>query len=183
MSPVTTRGRGLSFAGRIYLPEILKGLWLTNWHFWQNILMHSLHAVGLMKSIPAGVTVQYPEVRRFVPRRARFVHRLTHREDGAPKCVACMLCPSVCPASCINVVAEEAPDPTIEKRPAIFNIDLSRCVFCGFCVEACPVDAIRMDTGIIPPASFDRFKMVITKEELLAHTPSKGTLETISHKY
>ena len=84
---------------------------------------------------------------------------------------------------CINVVAEEAPDPAIEKRPAIFDIDLSRCVFCGFCVEACPVDAIRMDTGIIPPAAFDRFKMVITKEEMLAHKPSDGTLKTISQKY
>ena len=177
------RAGTLSRVGRLYLWEILKGLWLTNGHFWRNIGMHSLHAVGLFKGTPAGSTVQYPEVRRFVPLRARFVHRLTHRDDGAPKCVACMLCPSVCPAHCINVVAEEAPDPTIEKRPAVFNIDLSRCVFCGFCVEACPVDAIRMDTGIIPPASFDRFKMVITKEELLANQPSRGTLETISHKY
>jgi len=182
MNKAPARGKELGLLGRLYVWEILKGLWLTNRHFWGNLGMHSLRALGL-KRLVAGVTVQYPEIRRFVPMRARFVHRLLPRPDGAPKCVACMLCPSVCPAQCINVVAEEAPDPAIEKRPAIFNIDLSRCVFCGFCVEACPVDAIRMDTGIIPPASFDRFKMTITKEELLAHQPSDGTLKSISSKY
>ena len=174
--------RDLGLMARLYVVEIAKGLWITNWHFWRNIVEHTLHALGLRKAA-GGVTIQYPEVRRFVPQRARFVHRLTQRENGAPKCVACMLCPSVCPAGCINVEAEESPDPGIEKRPAVFNIDLSRCVFCGFCVEACPVDAIRMDTGIIPPASTDRFAMVITKEELLAHTASTGTLKSISSKY
>ena len=183
MNKAPQRKRELGLLGQLYFWEIAKGLWLTNWHFWRNIILHSLHAIGLFKHVPAGVTIQYPEVRRFVPARARFVHRLTRREDGTPKCVACMLCPSACPAQCINVVAEEAPDPTIEKRPAIFDIDLSRCVFCGFCVEACPVDAIRMDTGIIPPAAFDRFRMVISKEEMLAHQPSDGTLKTISQKY
>jgi NADH-quinone oxidoreductase subunit I len=176
------RARELSLAARLYVPEILKGLWITNWHFWRNLVQHALHQVGLRKT-PGGVTVQYPEVRRFVPQRARFVHRLTQRADGSTKCVACMLCPSVCPAQCIHVEAEESPDPAIEKRPAVFDIDLSRCVFCGFCVEACPVDAIRMDTGIIPPASFDRFRMVIRKDELLANRPSDGTLKTISWKY
>lgn len=176
------RKRDLTLMARLYVKEIARGLWITNWHFWKSILQHSLHMIGLRK-MPGGTTVQYPEVRRFVPFRARFVHRLTKRDDGATKCVACMLCPSVCPAGCIHVEAEESPDPNIEKRPAVFNIDLSRCVFCGFCVEACPVDAIRMDTGIIPPAVTDRFKAVITKEELLAHTASDGKLRTISAKY
>ena len=174
--------RDLPLMARLYVGEIAKGLWITNWHFWRNLLEHALHAAGLRK-MPGGVTVQYPEVRRFVPLRARFVHRLTQRENGAPKCVACMLCPSVCPAACIHVEAEESPDPAIEKRPAVFNIDLSRCVFCGFCVEACPVDAIRMATGILPPAATDRFRMTITKEELLAHTPSDGKLRSISERF
>lgn len=177
------RERELSLAQRLYVIEIVRGLWITNWHFWRNLTLHALHAVGLARSVPAGVTVQYPEVRRYVPARARFVHRLTHRPDGAPKCVACMLCPSVCPSQCIHVEAEESPDPAIEKRPAVFNIDLSRCVFCGFCVEACPVDAIRMDTGIVPPASTDRFAMILTKDEMLANRPSDGTLKSISSRY
>ena len=175
-------GRELPLTAKLYLGAILKGLWITNWHFWRNVLQHALHRIGLRKN-PGGVTIQYPEVRRFVPLRARFVHRLTKRDNGAPNCVACMLCPSVCPSQCIHVEAEESPDPAIEKRPAVFNIDLSRCVFCGFCVEACPEDAIRMDTGIIPPASTNRFGMVITKEEMLAHVPSDGRLKSISAKY
>lgn len=177
------REKDLSLPARFYLTEILRGLALTARHFVRNVALHALHAVGLFRGVPAGVTIQYPEKRRSLPPRTRSVHRLTRRPDGAPRCVACMLCPSVCPAKCINVVAEESPDPAIEKRPAVYSIDLSRCIFCGFCVEACPVDAIRMDTGIVPPASYDRFGMVITKEELLAHEPGDGSLKSISEKY
>jgi NADH-quinone oxidoreductase subunit I len=68
-------------------------------------------------------------------------------------------------------VAEESPDPTIEKRPARFDIDLLECVFCGMCVEACPVDAIRMDSGIYAIADYKRSNFVITKEELMAVKP------------
>jgi len=173
----------MKLSERIYVVEIAKGLALTARHFWKNLSLHTLHAVGLFRGTPAGVTIQYPEVRRPVAVRARHVHRLLKRSDGTPKCVACMLCPSVCPAECINVVAEESPDPAIEKRPARFEIDLSRCVFCGFCVEACPVDAIRMDTGVIPPAAFDRYAMVMKKEDLLAMSQSTGKLRTISGRF
>jgi NADH-quinone oxidoreductase subunit I len=168
---------------RLYVTEALRGLLVTAWHFWRNIMLHSLHLIGLFRNVPAGVTVQYPEVRRPVPARARLVHRLRRRADGTPRCVACMLCASVCPACCIRIVAEESPDPAIEKRPAVFDIDLSRCVFCGFCVEACPVDAIRMDTGILPPASYDRFRMILSKEDLLAHEPSAGTIRSIAGRF
>ena len=173
----------MKFLQRIYVVEIAKGLLLTAWHFWKNLFLHTAHLFGLFRRTPAGVTVQNPEVRRSVAARARHVHRLLKRSDGTPKCVACMLCPSVCPAQCINVEAEESPDAAIEKRPARFEIDLSRCVFCGFCVEACPVDAIRMDTGVIPPASFDRYKMIMKKEDLLAMEPSTGKLRTISGRF
>jgi NADH-quinone oxidoreductase subunit I len=92
-------------------------------------------------------TVQFPEEPKPLPVRHRSRHRLMVREDGTPKCVACMCCPTACPASCIHIIAEEADAPWKEKRPRVFEIDLLRCVFCGFCVEACPEDAIRMDTG------------------------------------
>ena len=55
-----------------------------------------------------------------------------------------MLCATNCPADCISIKAAESDDPTVEKFPISYEIDMLRCVFCGFCEEACPVDAIRM---------------------------------------
>ena len=83
-------------------------------------------------------TIQYPEKRRDYSERFRGLHALTRREDGTPRCVACYMCQTACPAECITIVAEESPDPTIEKRAASFEIDMLRCVYCGFCVDACP---------------------------------------------
>ena len=92
-------------------------------------------------------TVQYPEEKVTYPERFRGLHRLMLRDDGAVRCVACMCCPTVCPAHCITIIPEESDSKGIEKRPAMFEIDELRCVVCGLCVEACPCDAIRMDTG------------------------------------
>ena len=47
-------------------------------------------------------------------------------------------------------------DPTVEKRPKTFEIDILRCCFCGLCVKACPEDAIRMDTDILEMAENHR---------------------------
>ena len=91
-------------------------------------------------------TIEYPEEKMTYPERYRGLHRLMLRDDGQVRCVACMMCPTVCPAHCITIVPEEAPDGRIEKRPEIFEIDELRCVVCGLCAEACPCDAIRMDT-------------------------------------
>jgi NADH-quinone oxidoreductase subunit I len=89
-------------------------------------------------------TINYPEERRSYSSRYRGAHILTAREDGTPRCVACYMCATACPADCIYIEAKEHPDPLIEKQASRFEIDMLRCVFCGFCVDACPEEAIIM---------------------------------------
>ena len=177
--PGTTTAAGapkrgpLTFWERIYVVEAARGVWITTVHFCRNMWRHTLHLFGLAKERPAAVTVQYPEERRYVWPRSRTRHRIVRREDGSPRCVGCMMCETVCPARCIYIIAEEDPDPNIEKRPKRFDIDLGMCVFCGFCVEACPEDAIRMDTQMLDLAAYSRNGMILTLDQLLAAEPAE----------
>ena len=117
---------------------ILSGMGLT----FKNMMQTLLGMVGLRGK--AAATIQFPEEKRNTSRRYRGVHILTQREDGSPKCVACYMCATVCPAECIYIEAGERPEKSIEKYPTRFEIDLLRCVYCGFCVDACPEEAIIM---------------------------------------
>jgi NADH-quinone oxidoreductase subunit I len=164
---VSEQRRSLNFWERIYLPEVIRGLNLTARHFFVNLGRHTLNLVGVKTEEPGAATIQYPDVARPHAERLRSLHRLVPRPDGTPRCVACMMCETVCPAFCIRIVAEEVDDPDIEKRPRSFDIDLGRCVFCGFCVEACPEDAIRMDTGITQIGSLSRNGMILDLHTLL----------------
>jgi NADH-quinone oxidoreductase subunit I len=159
--------RELNWLENTYLPMLLGALWLTSKHFFYNITFHILHLVGLCKEIPGAVTYQYPEKLRPLSLRSRTRHRLTKRKDGSPRCVACMMCETVCPARCIEITAAQHPDPNIEKYPAAFSLDLGRCVYCGFCVEVCPEDAIRMDTQKLNIAEYSRESMIYNKKRLM----------------
>ena len=109
------------------------------------------------------VTLQYPEQRPNVAPNFRGLHTLKVSHDKA-KCVACYLCPTVCPAKCITVEAGE--DANHEKFAAVYEIDMLRCIFCGYCVEACPVDAIGM-TQTFELANYKREDFIFSKERLL----------------
>ena len=111
---------------------ILFGMWITLRNLIQTWFMGRAS------------TIQFPEQKRPVSSRYRGIHLLTVREDESPKCVACYMCATVCPAECIHIEAAERPEKTIEKYPTRFEIDLLRCVYCGFCVDACPEEAIMM---------------------------------------
>lgn len=156
----------MRFRERIYLFEVWHGLAITSRHFFVNLWRHIKKTLGF-PSEPGAVTIQYPEDPAMVGHRARTRHRLLKREDGTPRCVACMLCETICPAKCIQIVAEASPDVMIEKRAKSFDIDLGKCVYCGYCVEACPEDAIRMDTKSVEISSYSREGMVWNMPELL----------------
>jgi NADH-quinone oxidoreductase subunit I len=159
-----------------FLAAGAKGFGITLKHFAKNLFLPlRKKAARAHAGAPEGdlswkneiETVQYPEEKVTYPERFRGLHRLTLRDDGAVRCVACMCCPTVCPAHCITIIPEESDSKGIEKRPAVFEIDELRCVVCGLCVEACPCDAIRMDTGIHAGPVEDRGDAIETKESML----------------
>jgi NADH-quinone oxidoreductase subunit I len=148
-----------------YLPEIIKGFGTT--------LRHFVTSFGAGRT---NRTMQYPEVRRedfppevsgFEPSNFRGVHRLNRDERGRVKCVACMMCPTICPANCIHITAAESPWDDREKYPAKFEIDELRCIYCGMCEEACPVDAIELTTEY-DIVGMTRQEMIFDKEKLLS---------------
>jgi NADH-quinone oxidoreductase subunit I len=148
----------------VYLPEIFKGFGTT--------LRHFVTSFGQGRT---SRTMQYPEQRKEdLPveqggqhaANFRGVHRLNRDEKGRVKCVACMMCPTLCPANCIHIEAAESPWDDREKYPKKFEIDELRCIYCGMCEEACPVDAIELTTEY-DVVGRSRAEMVFDKEKLL----------------
>lgn len=165
------RREEMTFLEKLYLIEVMKGLWITTGIFLRNLSLHLLHAIGLKKEVPASASIQYPDERRAYPARYRGRHRLTLYQNGDVRCTACFLCATACPAKCIYIEAAQHDDPGVEKFPNRYEIDTLLCIYCGYCVEACPVDAIRMDTGIHPevyPA--DPRAYIEDKEVLMARS-------------
>lgn len=113
-------------------------------------------------------TLNYPDVKRAPYPGYRGEHRLTKDEQGREKCVACFMCSTVCPAQCIEIVAEPSPWPDREKRPKLFNIDMMRCIYCGMCEWACPCEAIEL-TEVYNIPSRTRAEKIYDKERLLSN--------------
>ena len=149
----TIKREKLNFWERTYLVPIFQGMGVTLKH-----LLSNLFQANQMQ------TISYPDQKKTMPKGYRGKHRLTQRDDGTVKCVACMMCATVCPADCIHIEADEHDNPAVEKFPQKFEIDLLRCVDCGYCVEACPCDAIRMDSGIYTIFATKREDFISTKK-------------------
>ncbi len=168
-----------------YLPEFLRGMAITMRHFFKNTkeMMLGQKPDPVLEGLNDGVTtICYPEEKRPYPERFRGLHRLTLRDDGSPRCVACLCCSTACPAQCIHIEAAEYP-PGDERRgyerfPKTFVIDELRCIFCGFCVEACPCDAIRMDTGMHATPYDSREQFIYRKDLLMEFTGRDGSRNT-----
>jgi len=140
-----------SFLERLYIPAILKGMWVTVKH----LIRPDKHA-----------TIEYPEEKWKPYPNYRGAHRLNKDEQGRIKCVACEMCATACPSHCITIVPTPAPWPDRERMPEKFEIDMLRCIYCGFCEEACPKKAIEL-TEIYDFAGSSREEMIWDKEKLL----------------
>lgn len=154
---------GNTLKEKLFIPAIAGGMKTTLRHFITNLSDTSnVKTLSYPEELPTDITSRY-----------RGVHRLTKRDDGTIRCVACFMCATACPAECIFIEATERKDGVDEKIPEIFTIDLLECVFCGGCVEACPCDAIRMDTGIFSFVGNKRGDFVLHKEKLLSFEAKK----------
>ena len=165
---------------RTYIPELLKGLAITTGRFIRALLgeRDSNTQVVDRQAWSKITTIQYPEEKTPYPEGYRGLHRLVPRDDGKPRCVACYMCATICPAQCIYIEAAEydetdelAESRVIEKFPKQFVIDELRCVVCGLCVDACPKDAIRMDTYVHTPSEYNRQSFVYDIPKLLKGPP------------
>ena len=120
------------------------------------------------------VTMQYPEREdAALSPRWRGTHRMLTDEDGRAKCVACGLCPTVCPANCIKLVPGEDEDGN--RYPLIYEIDEFRCIFCGYCQEVCPEEAIHVGVHY-ENSEYTRDRFVYDLERLMAQTHPVSTL-------
>lgn len=122
------------------------------------------------------VTVQYPDVRRPLGRRARWRHVLNRYENGLEKCIGCSLCAGACPANAIWVKAAENTEENRkspgERYAEEYEINMIRCIFCGYCEEACPTQAIQLK-DIYELADDERKDFIYTKDMLLVPDPNE----------
>lgn len=113
------------------------------------------------------LTIQYPEEKRLLPERFRYIPMLIwDTATGEDRCTACGICAKVCPPQCIWIVRDSDAAGKPVTRPAEFYIDAAVCMSCSFCTEFCPFDAIKMNHDY-ELAVYDRYpQLVYDKAEL-----------------
>ncbi len=158
---------------------VLKGLGVTMKHLVNTYIddlrkIPSRYAGGrdIVRQMPdeEGIfTIQYPEEKRLIPERFRFIPMLLFDpETGEERCTACGICAKVCPPQCIWIVRDQDESGKPITRPAEFHIDVSICMGCGFCAEFCPFDAIKMNHDF-ELSVYERYpQLVYDKQTLMA---------------
>src|SRR6202165_5461802 len=136
-----------SFFKTFLLWELFQGMWVTLKHMFRP-----------------KVTINSPEEKTPQSPRFRGLHALRRYPNGEERCIACKLCEAVCPALCITIDSDVAPNGT--RRTTRYDIDLFKCIYCGFCEEACPVDAIVL-TRIHEYHMEHRGENIMSKDKLL----------------
>jgi len=143
-----------SFAEKIYLPAIIKGMITTFSH--------------LFKKRP---TIMYPEQKREYAPVYRGQHVLKRDENGAERCTSCGMCAVACPAEAITMTSGERKKGEEhlyreEKYAATYEINMLRCIFCGLCEEACPKEAIFLTDRLVD-TEFERNDFIYAKDKLV----------------
>ena len=147
--------REMDFWGKLYFPEVFKGMWYSFKHIFKP-----------------SVTLEYPEVKSELGPEFRGRPVLI-TENGKERCVACGLCARACPPLAISMQAAEVEsDDPKERYPEFFEIDMLRCIYCGFCEEVCPEEAIVMSPEYDynfqsrEDAVYGKDKLLFSKEQL-----------------
>jgi NADH-quinone oxidoreductase subunit I len=118
-------------------------------------------------------TVQYPKVRRPLPRQWRggtFALTLD-AETKEENCIGCRLCEYICPSQIIRVTLRKGD----KRENGIgatycdeFTLDFEACMQCELCVQVCPTDAIVM-TRYLADCPYSREDLFLSKERLFDH--------------